>query len=265
METDPPLPERQAVALALIEHDRGKVRSFDRALATFGDGFDWIDPTPDLLRFVEHMYKLPAGYLTGEDDNEIRDIALDRASREKVINGTPIPESFFEDTTCQSSSEPSEAEDSPTVVRTMRKLVRRSIWVYLTRPLLSLLMTIGWTANTLLKTDDWVLWLCSAMFAIMTLILFRIDLRRVRHGLELLRLPQGQFQSVMEGRLREEVGANLQDLMTRTTFAPAWFHDTLCRRRPISAADFAAFSTPELGDTRIAYAAVDRQLRQPRA
>ncbi|MFK4298110.1 hypothetical protein ABH924_003271 [Arthrobacter sp. GAS37] len=264
LEEDPPRPERLAVAQALTEHHQGKVRSFNRAHEALGAGPEWATPTPDLLRFVAHMYRVPAGYLTGEDDNQIRDKALDRACGKKVIEGTPIPDSFFVDTVCQPMLETPGDEQRLAVVGRMRKLFRRSVWAYLARPVMGLMMTAGWIAITLPTPEDWFRWFCVAMFATMTLVFFRVDLRRVRRALELLRLPQGRFQSVVEGRLREEVGANLQDLMTRTTFPAAWFHDTLCHQRPLSATDLVQIGAPELGEARIAWAAVDRQLRQPR-
>lgn len=260
-----PRPERQAVALALIEHPQCKVRSYSRAAEAFGSGTEWVTPTPDLLKFVAHMYQLPAGYLTGEDDNQIRDTALDRACHSKVIDDIPIPDSFFVADPCRPTSETSSGEERSTSTRRMRKLVHRAAWVHLARPFLALLVTVGWTANTLLTTGNYLQWLGVAVFTAMTAILFGVDLRRVSRALRLLRLPQSKFQSVMEGRLREEVGTNLQDLMTRTPLPPAWFHDTLCHQRPLSAIDLALISTTEMGGDRILYAAIDRQLKHPGA
>lgn len=84
---------RSAIARSVFSR-AGKMVRYSPAEAVFADGDERVEPSTELLAFVAHQYAVPEGFLTGADDNELRDTALHRALDERHLRDTPVPESF---------------------------------------------------------------------------------------------------------------------------------------------------------------------------
>ena len=91
---------RSAVARSVFSRGGKMIHYYSPTAAAFGDGDERVDPSTELLAFVAHQFSVPEGFLTGADDNELRDAALHRALDERHLRGTPIPESFTTTTRC---------------------------------------------------------------------------------------------------------------------------------------------------------------------
>lgn len=234
---------RSAVARPVFAR-AGRMVRYSPAADVLGDGDEYVAPSPELLGFVAHQYAIPEGFLTGADDNELRDVALQRALDERYLRGTPVPESFAVATRCPTLA--GELGGAGYAATALRAAERRSLLATIPYGVVGVgLATVLAAAAIVNAVDGWQ-WFMAFVFLAAAVAIVCAWISRVVSAVRFFRLPPTAAQRWSDLLLKEAVGVYFHDLYTEGYLPRAWFHDTLCRDLPISRAAFERLGTDTL-------------------
>ncbi|WP_146082274.1 MULTISPECIES: hypothetical protein [unclassified Rathayibacter] len=231
---------RSAVARPVFAK-AGKMVRYSPAADVLGDGDEYVEPSPELLAFVAHQYAIPAGFLTGADDNEVRDAALHRALDERYLRGTAVPDSFTETTRCPTLA--GELGRGGDVATALRAAERRSLLAAIPIALVSIGLTGVLAAAAVVTAADGWQWLLALLFLAAAVTVVWAWTTRLVSAVRFFRLPPATAQRWSDLLLKEAVGVYFHDLYTEGYLPRAWFHDTFCRNQPITRAAFERLGT----------------------
>ncbi|WP_148060337.1 hypothetical protein [Rathayibacter sp. PhB185] len=222
---------RSAVARSVFSRG-GKMVRYSPAAAAFGDGDERVDPSTELLAFVAHQYAVPEGFLTGADDNELRDAALHRALDERHLRGTPVPESFTTTTRCPTLA--GELGDAGHAGVALRAAERRSQLSAIPYAVASLVLPALLTVTSFAASVERWQWFLSFFFLACTLGSVWLWTVRAVAVVRFFRLPLAEAQAWSDLLMKEAVATYFHDLYTDGYLPRAWFHDIFCRNLPIT-------------------------------
>lgn len=222
---------RSAVARSVFSRG-GKMVRYSPAAAAFGDGDEWVDPSTELLAFVAHQYSVAEGFLTGADDNELRDVALHRALDERHLRGTPVPESLTVTTRCPTLA--GELGDAGYAGAALRAAERRSQFSAIPYAVASLVLPALLTVASFGAAVEGWQWFLSIFFLACTLGSVSLWTVRVVTAVQFFRLPPAAAQACADLLMKEAVATYFHDLYTDGYLPRAWFHDIFCRNLPIT-------------------------------
>jgi len=222
---------RSAVARSVFSRG-GKMVRYSPAAAAFGDGDERVDPSTELLAFVAHQYSVPEGFLTGADDNELRDAALHRALDERHLRGTPVPESFTVTNRCPTlAGELGEADYAGAALRAAE---RRSQFSAIPYAVASLVLPAVLTVASFAAAVEGWQWFLSFFFLACALGSVWLWTARAVAAVRFFRLPPAEAQAWSDLLMKEAVATYFHDLYTDGYLPRAWFHDIFCRNLPIT-------------------------------
>ncbi|PPG81598.1 hypothetical protein [Rathayibacter sp. AY1H2] len=245
---------RSAVARSVFSRG-GKMIHYSPAASIFGDGDERVEPSHELLAFAAHQYAVPEGYLTGADDNELRDVALHRALNAKHLHGTPVPDSFTVTTRCPTlGGELGEAGYAATALRTAE---RRSLLTAIPYALVGVAFPGLLTWAIFANGNDGQHWFLGLFFLALTVASVSAVARRVIAAVRFFRLPPATAELWSDLLLKEAIATYFHDLYTEGYLPRAWFHDTFCRNRPITRRAYERLGTETLTRSIITFEALN--------